>query len=107
MAGHEDRLVRQIDVAVFLEDRDHRHADRHKRRLGILGQAQRIVRALEHQTAELLLQGVVDLLEHQARHRECLGEVAAHTDRLRPLAGKHECTFHVVMGPSPQSRRAQ
>ena len=54
----------------------HRQADRHQRRLGVLGQGQVVIRPLAHQPGEVLAQRVVDLLEHVARGREGVGQVA-------------------------------
>ena len=62
--------------------------------LGVLGQAQLVVRPLEHQLREILVQCVVDLLEDLARRREGVGQRLAHANFLRPLAGKNECHAH-------------
>ena len=71
-----------------------------KRRLGVLGQGQILDRAVPHQLAELLLQGVVDFLEHRASGREGDGELGAHADGLAALAGKEKSEAHARWLPT-------
>ena len=107
VARHELGFLHEGHAAFLLQHGDNRHADRHEAGLRILGKAQLVIGPFEHQAAQVLLKGIVDFFEDQTRRRKCLGEVAAHTDRLRPLAGKHKSTFHIVLGQSPLFRRAQ
>ncbi len=62
--------------------------------LGVVGQGELVVRALPHQRRQRLLQRVVDLLQHVARGRKAVGEIARHADPLRPLTGKEEHRHH-------------
>jgi hypothetical protein len=94
MAGDVAHLVRQAPAAFRLQHPQRRDADRHQRRLGILGQGQLALRPLEHQLGELLLQRLVHLFEHQPGGGEALRQSEAHADSLGALAWKDEGTCH-------------
>ncbi len=52
------------------------------------------LRPLEHQPRQMLAQRFVDFLEGLARGGEGVGELAAHADGLRPLAGEDQRAAH-------------
>ena len=89
MAGHETRPVRQRQSGVLERTQDGQ-ADRHQRRLGILGQRQILARPVEHQPGEPLRQRIVHFLENQTGHARRFGEVPAHANGLGPLPRKDE-----------------
>jgi hypothetical protein len=91
MAGDEAGMGGQRH-APGLQHADDGEADGHQRRLGVLGEAQDVLRPLEHGGREAFAQGLVDLLEDGARLRIGGGEVLAHADGLAALAGKRECS---------------
>ena len=94
MAGDIARGVADADLALLLQHGDHRHANRHQRGLGVLGQGEHIVRALEHELGQVLLQRLVDLAEDLARLGEGRGQFLAHADGLGALPRKHVCPAH-------------
>ena len=69
MAGDERRVAREIEAGLGLQHAQGRERHRHQRRLGVLGQRQRVGRALPHERGELLAERRVDLVEHGARRR--------------------------------------
>src|SRR5262249_39721680 len=62
--------------------------------------------SLGHQPGELLLEGVVHLLEGVARDGKSLGELAAHADGLGALSREYECPHHPAF-PAPFEARRQ
>jgi hypothetical protein len=90
VAGDDERLALQCGAAFLLQHAQHGHRVRHQRGLGVLGQNEFFGRAFEHQLGQLLLQGLVDFLEHLPRHGEGGGEVATHADGLAALAREDE-----------------
>ncbi len=114
MAGDIGGLPGDVEPRFARQDAHRRETDREQRGLGVLGQHQVALGALEHQPREVLRQGVVDLLEQKARRREGLGQRPTHAGRLRALPGKHKSPFHarspstplVTRGnPSPEAAR--
>ncbi len=90
MAGDDQRLALQRRVTLPLQHPQHCQRVGHQRRLGVLGQDQFLGRPLEHQLRQLLLQGLVDLLEHFPRGGEGGCQIPAHTNRLAALAWEDE-----------------
>ena len=90
VARHHDRLLAQREAALLLQDAQHSERVGHQRRLGVLGQDQFLGGPLEHQPGELLLQGLVHLLEYLAGGREGGGKIASHADGLTALAREDE-----------------
>jgi hypothetical protein len=90
MARHHGGLVGQHQPALALQHPQHRERHRHQRRLRVLGQGELLDRAGEHQLGELLLQRVVDLLEHGAGGRERGREVPSHAGELASLTREDE-----------------
>ena len=85
MSGHVIGQSASGRPPLRLDHPDHRHADRHQRRLRVAGQDQLVLRPLEHQPRQRLAQRAVDRRENLARLGEIVGQVAAHADRLTPL----------------------
>ena len=81
-------------AAVLLQDAHDRDADRHQRRLGVLGEDQVGFRPFAHQFRQILLQRLVDLLEDVAGGGEGVGQVDAHADGLGSLSRKDESATH-------------
>ena len=52
-----------VDTVLLAQHGEHRHADRHQRRLRVLGQRQLGFRTLRHQPRQVLAQRLVDLVE--------------------------------------------
>ncbi len=98
------RLDGNAELAV--EHAHRRHADRHQRRLGVLGQGQRLDRPLAHELEQSLAEGVVDLLEHLAGGGEGVGKFDAHADGLAALTREHEGETHGRKPLGRFSRRA-
>ena len=93
MAGDEAAGFGEIEPFAF-QHPYHRQARRHQRRLGVLGEVEVMLGAFEHQPAQALAQGVIDLGEHIAGGRVGLGEFAAHADGLGALSGEEESLVH-------------
>jgi hypothetical protein len=68
--------------------------------LGVFRLGEFIFRAVEADLAEGVTQGVIGLVEESLGGRECLGEVAAHTDALGALSGEKQCSFLHLLGGS-------
>ena len=94
VAGDEGRVARNAKPRLGLERAERRHARRHQRRLGVGGQGQFGLWALEHQSRKVLRERRIDAVEHFARGRKGFGEGLAHADRLRPLTRKHQGRLH-------------
>ena len=94
MAGHQVARGREVEAGLLLQDPDHRQADGHQGRLGVLGQPQVVLRAFEHEPAEVLGQRIVDLLKEVPGHRKGLRQPLSHPDGLAALAGKNESARH-------------
>ena len=94
---------RQIDAGLSFQHPHDRKRHRHQRRLRVLGQGQIRIGPLEHQAREVLAERLVDLLEDLAGAPERRRQIAAHADRLRPLARKNERIRHG--NDSPDFRR--
>jgi hypothetical protein len=94
--GDEPRLGGQRPLALGLQHLEDRLADRHQRRLGVLGQGEIAFRPFEHQLGELLLQRVIDLLEDVSGGRKGLGQGAAHAGGLRSLTRENESADHLT-----------
>ena len=106
VAGDDDGLLAQGEAALLLQHAQHGERVRHQRGLGVLGQRQLLAGPFEHQLGELLLQGLVDLLEHLAGGGEGGGEVAAHADGLAALAREDEgVNRHAVCSRKGVARR--
>ena len=106
MAGDVGRQAGQRLAAILLQDARDRDADRHQRRLGVLGQDEVRFRPFPHQFREVLLQRLVDLLEDVACRGEGLGKVGAHADGLGSLSRKDERTTHGPISPVFGLKRA-
>jgi hypothetical protein len=65
-------------------------ADREDRRLGVLGERELILGAVENDAAQRLAERGVGLGERLTAERLGVGQRAAHADLLRTLAGKEE-----------------
>ena len=94
VAGDEGRVARNAKSGLGLERAKRRHARRHQRRLGVGGQRQFGLGALEHELRQVLRERRIDPVEHLARGRKRFGERLAHADRLRPLTRKHQGRLH-------------
>src|SRR5258708_29127852 len=94
MTRGEGGRGREVESALLFEDAQHCEADRHQRRLCILGQRQVALRPLEDDARQFLTERLVDLLENPASAGEARGNLAPHTDGLRALPGKNECATH-------------
>jgi len=105
VAGNESAGAPEIEAALALEDAEHGEADRHQRRLRVLGQREVAVRPLEDHAGEVLAERVVDLREDLAGAGEAFGEIAPHADRLRALPGKNQRTCHAQTLPAARGRR--
>ena len=90
MAGDHDGLLAQGEAAFLLQHAQNRQRVGHQRGLGVLGEDQFLAGAFEHEFGELLVQGVVDLLEHLAGGGEGGGEITSHADGLAALAWEDE-----------------
>ena len=80
--------------AMGLEHPGRGEADRHQRRLGVLGQRQGLGRAVPDEARQLLAEGVIDLGENGAGFRIGVGERLAHADGLAPLSRKGQSRRH-------------
>ncbi len=69
MAGDELRVARKIEAGFRLQHAHGRERDRHQRRLGVLGERQRLGRPFADDGAELLAERGIDLVEHRPRRR--------------------------------------
>ncbi len=67
-----------------------RHADRENGRLGVFGQRQRVLGALEAQLAERLSERGIGLSERIPANRKRLREGLSHADLLRALSREDE-----------------
>ena len=90
MAGDHDGPLAERPAALFLQHAQHGERVGHQGGLGVLGQDEFFAGPLEHQARELLLQGLVDFLEHLAGGGKGAGEVASHADGLAALAREDE-----------------
>ena len=66
----------------------------HQRRLGILRQGQGFNLPLPDQRRQAFPQGFIHLLKHRPRGGIGLCQRLAHTNGLRALSGKYECSAH-------------
>src|SRR5260221_11959825 len=94
MTRDEGGRGRDVESALLFEDAQHGEADRHQRRLCILGQRQVALRPLEDDARQFLTERLVDLLENPASADEACRKRAPHADRLRALPGKNEWATH-------------
>jgi hypothetical protein len=90
VTGDELRLALKIEPRFRLQHADDGERDRHQRRLGILGERQRVRGPVEHDGAQALAERLVHHLEHSPCRREVLRQCLAHTHRLAALARKYE-----------------
>src|SRR5260221_11119009 len=94
MTRDEGGRGRDVESALLFEDAQHGEADRHQRRLCILGQRQGALRPLEDDARQFLTERLVDLLENPASAAEASGKLAPQADRLGALPRKNECASH-------------
>ncbi len=67
MAGDELRVAREIETGFRLQHAHGGERDRHQRRLGVLGERERLGRAFEDDGAQLVAERLVDLVEDLPR----------------------------------------
>ena len=96
MAGNKGGIARKVDAGLGFEHPHDGERDRHQRRLGILGERQRIGRPVPDRFAEPLAERRVDFLEHLPRRGKGVGQRLAHANRLTSLAGKNERNRHCL-----------
>ena len=70
VTGDKAAVIGEADIEFSLQRPHHGERYRHQRRLGVLGQAQVIVAALEDQRRQFFIQRIVDFVEDIARGRE-------------------------------------
>ena len=96
MAGDIGGVARKIDAGLGFEHPHDRERNRHQRRLGILGEDERLGRTVPDRLAEPLAESGVDLLKHLARGSKGIGQRLAHADGLASLSGENECNCHCL-----------
>src|SRR5690625_7831698 len=106
MPCHVKCLLRQLKATFFLQHPHHRHADRHQGWLSILRQSELILRSLEHELGEMLIQRVIHLFKYQARCRKGLGQSAAHSHSLTALPRKYKSALRLSLNPFAEIGRA-
>ena len=96
MAGDETRMAwRDRGRASLLQHADDGDARRHDRGLGIFGEDQIAFGAFPHQARKLLLQRLVDFLEHFAgAARNASASALPMPTAWLPCPGKDECARH-------------
>ena len=94
MAGDEFGVAGEAEPCFGFENADDGERHGHQRRLRVLRQRQRVLRALEDRLAQFFAERLVDFGEDLPRRREGVGERLAHADRLAALPGKYECDRH-------------
>jgi hypothetical protein len=94
MAGDVAGQAGERLAAVLLQDTHHGNADRHQRRLGVLGQDQVGFGPFAHQFRQILLQRLVDLVKDVPGGGEGPGQVDPHADGLGSLSRKDESATH-------------
>ena len=82
MAGDVGRAPGDIEAGLGLQNPQSGDARGHQRRLGVGGQREFALGALEHQPRQVLGERRVDPREHLARHGIFVSERLAHADRL-------------------------
>jgi hypothetical protein len=87
------RNNRRLDAAARQQALD-RNRHRQDRRLGILGERQGVIGAVEDRAAERHAERLVGFREGLATDRERGGERLAHADALRALPWEYECKHH-------------
>ncbi len=107
MAGDERAGAPQIEAALALEHAQHGEADRHQRRLGVLGQRELVLRPLEDHPGEVLAERLVDFGEDLAGAGMAFGEVAPHADGLRALSGKNQRASHAETLSAARGRKGR
>ena len=106
MAGDVARQAGQRLAAVLLQDAHDGDADRHQRRLGVLGQDQLGFGPFPHQFRQILLQRLVDLVEDVPGGGKGPGQVGPHADSLGSLSRKDESATHGPFPPASDANRA-
>ncbi len=80
-----------LEVAEFsLQDAGSGDGDGEDGGLGVLGEFEGVVGAVEDELREREAEGVVGFFEDGAGGGEVVEEIAAHADRLRALTGEEE-----------------
>ncbi len=69
-------------------------ADRHQRRLCVLGESEVFGRTLAHQAEQVLAENIVHLQEHGPSLGESVRQLGAHADSLAALPGEKKCEAH-------------
>src|ERR1700720_1128467 len=81
--------------AVFLENAPCRHADGHDGGLGVFGEAQLLLGALETQPGNCKSKGLIGLCKRVGGDRKTLLELASHAYRLGTLSGKKKSDLRI------------
>src|ERR1700722_12402889 len=94
MPGDIGRFRLWIEACLGLQNLERGKACDHERRLGVRGQRELILWALEHEVRELLVQDRVDAVEDLSRNAKLVRQRFSHADRLGALTWKHQGRFH-------------
>src|SRR5665213_2968268 len=94
MAGDVRRMTLEVEPAFLGHDAHRREAHRHQGGLGVLRELKLAFGAFEDDPGKLLLQRLIDFLEHVARRLKGGVQVAAHADGLRALPRENESAGH-------------
>ena len=94
VAGDEFGVAGEIEPGFGLQHAGRGEADGHQRGLGVGGQNEIDLGALEHQGRQLFAERGVDLIEHGAGGGETVCQGFTHAHGLRALPRKYECLGH-------------